>query len=88
MWVSPCMKRKIVRELMETSGVMHNSLSYYTILGSADYLLSSPIKSRPIRKYNTYRIMVAALSTTMIVSYALTSSFTHHPCELHKRPWS
>jgi hypothetical protein len=77
MWVSPCMKRKIVRELMETSGVMHNS-----------YLLSSPIKSRPIRKYNTYRIMVAALSTTMIVSYALTSSFTHHPCELHKRPWS
>jgi hypothetical protein len=24
MWVSPCMKRKIVRELLETSEVMHN----------------------------------------------------------------
>ena len=76
MWVSPCMKRKIVRELMETSGVMHTS--YYTILGSDDYLLSSPIKSRPIQKYNTYVSYHACRPvTTKIVSCAFTSNFTH-----------
>ena len=48
-WVSPCVKRKIVREMMETSGVMHTCQSNVldVMLGSSvNFLCPIPIIER------------------------------------------
>jgi len=71
-WVSPCVKRKIVRELMETSGVMHTVPAAFErnrmMLGSSvNFHCSQHMYVLYLPSDNGCRTMLTALAIGTIV---------------------